>query len=381
MKYRQRIQKKRSSKHRKYTPEDNEQNIVNTPKTSIEIISRKPKTLWNENDILTAHKTLGNTRTTKLLKSPETGNNTHTIQRSFEDTLNFWKGLESQNQNSETQQGDTTQNSDTTAKNAPPETTQNSGGKLTQQEFDQQIASGRRDFSGADLSGLNLSNKDLVGLDFSGANFNRTLFINAKIHASNFTGADFELAIASNASFIASNLTDANMKGIFANGTEFTGTKFNGADLSNASFMNTNIVACDFGESTQLTGADFTNAQLMNTQLTNMDLSHVNFTSANMLSSDLSGSKLINTMLNAANLMSANFTNAIVVTQLTLGTNFSGAIFIGATVDINFHSIIAQGADFSTVTTIPPHSMFFLAQNGAKTLYSIDTLQKMMWGS
>ena len=102
------------------------------------------------------------------------------------------------------------------------------------------------DFSGRNLSGINLSNLSMVGDDFTGANLAGANFAHSTIQ-----GVDFSHAILRNANFRLAKLT----------GVDFSHAILDGANLSNAS-----LTGVDLGHAS-LTGANESGIQLIGSSL------------------------------------------------------------------------------------------------------------------
>lgn len=165
-----------------------------------------------------------------------------------------------------------------------------------------------KNLSGLDMSNKNLSHSDFTGSCFIGANMSDTDFTSATFFAcdlrranlehSNFTRADFRGAFVAGA-----NLNQADLKGadlregkIMENGSEgylserklkkdidgvVAQTVFTGARM-----MQTNLSGI------RAASADFSDADLSHVRIQGADLRNVVFKGANLSSSDLSGSDL-----------------------------------------------------------------------------------------
>jgi glutaredoxin len=72
-------------------------------------------------------------------------------------------------------------------------------------------ANGERDFSGANLTGLNLAQANLTGADFSGAQLSETDLSGAILKSCNLSGADLCRAQLSFADLHSANLTEADL--------------------------------------------------------------------------------------------------------------------------------------------------------------------------
>lgn len=90
----------------------------------------------------------------------------------------------------------------------------------------QGILSGSRDFSGADLRGLNLTGYDLAGVKFNRANLQ-----SAKLERANLSETDLELA----------DLTGADLRGASLNQARIRGTRLAGAKLDGAMWTDKTI--------------------------------------------------------------------------------------------------------------------------------------------
>lgn len=94
---------------------------------------------------------------------------------------------------------------------------------MSTEELLKRYAAGEREFTGIDLSEVDLSGVNLAGADLSGANLLGTdlsvanlsgvNLSNAKLDLANLTGANLEGANVTSASILAANLTNVNLKG------------------------------------------------------------------------------------------------------------------------------------------------------------------------
>jgi len=172
------------------------------------------------------------------------------------------------------------------------------------------------DFSGANLSGLDLSGVDFKRANLTGARLvgtncthaamfavtlNKAIahdadFSHAVLDVAVMRGADFERAKFRDASlyatiFIGADLTDADLSGARVIGT------FENAKLVRARFVGTNFGA-DPGNQpmgvmfTNLTDADLTGADLTDANLRKASLVRANLTGANVTGADVTGANL-----------------------------------------------------------------------------------------
>ncbi|MGV0157172.1 pentapeptide repeat-containing protein [Rhodococcus sp. GB-02] len=153
------------------------------------------------------------------------------------------------------------------------------------------------DFTGADLSQVNLMYANVPDAKFSGANFG----VGRGLHAfgANLSGADF-----ADTDMSKSGLDSANL-----NGAVFKNTK-----LISASMTYATINDADFD------GADLTRATIRGSKLDRSSMAGVALTDA-----DLSGTNLDKVNLRDANLSFANLENAVLTSTKISGANFADA--------------------------------------------------------
>lgn len=251
-------------------------------------------------------------------------------------------------------------------------------------EFIELYEAGERDFSGVDLTGIELTGfRNRNNYKFSDINLNGANLTNAKLEFVNFTNVNLENANLTEAEigfcdFNNANFSNANLSNTIINFSNFIEANFQNANLTNIYVNDIDKHLCDFSRADfskancsnavligNLTGAIFKDTNLngirfklnyimfpdCRTQLNNIDftrcnLSGVDFTTLdlagiNLSSSDLSGAifyktDLINAILTDANLTNANLTNA----KLT-NTNLKYANLTNA----NLSNAYLQGAD------------------------------------
>lgn len=186
------------------------------------------------------------------------------------------------------------------------------------------------------LSQANLANADLRGVNLSLANLSRADLSNADL-----SGQDRNGVILAGADLKDANLNRANLN--LAN--------LNRADLSRANLSEADLTEADLTKAL-LNGVDLRGAILKSTNLRDTDLRRANLIGVDLSDTDLSGAdlreaNLIRANLNGANLSGANLSGANLFRTQALGTNFTQAVFIGASLedweiddDTNFGGVI-----------------------------------------
>ena len=175
------------------------------------------------------------------------------------------------------------------------------------------------DYSRANLSGKDFSNRSFTGSDFSNANLQNVRFDHAQLN-----GTDFSHANLRNASFVG-----AHMEGCDLRGADVTGARFDGATMT----------GCDINVS----ALSPTQARALLDTCTGCNFEHANFEGM-----DLRGVHLTGTNFAHANLRNANMSGAVMS-----GVNFDGATLVGANVDgaqfngCNFSHVDLRGVDLS----------------------------------
>ncbi|NES69881.1 MAG: hypothetical protein F6K24_34040, partial [Okeania sp. SIO2D1] len=163
---------------------------------------------------------------------------------------------------------------------------------VSAEEFLRRYSEGERDFTGINLSGVDLSGKSFNNskLNLSNANFNGVNLSGADLRDFNFTGATLKSANLSEIKLYSANLSHTK----FIN-TNLNKAQINSVKLEKAKFRNVNLSEAN------LESANFTEVNLRGVNLSNSQLSNnVNFSNANLTKANLS----------RLNLRNANFTNA-----------------------------------------------------------------------
>ena len=180
----------------------------------------------------------------------------------------------------------------------------------------------RSDFYGTDFTGANLS-----GADLSQTRLDRSVLIRADLSGANLTGAtiyrptiysDMTSLLSDAPRFAGANLTSVRVQ------AELSGADFRGANLTDANFSPLEVRP---GQGTLVTlsrnvlkSCDFSGARLHNANLTRAVLLFSRFTGADLSGAKLAGADLSRTDFSGADLTGADLTDA----------DLDGANFVGA---------------------------------------------------
>jgi uncharacterized protein YjbI with pentapeptide repeats len=176
------------------------------------------------------------------------------------------------------------------------------------------------DFSGADLSELNLAGANLAKADLTSALLGGANLSGANLARTKLFRADLSQADLSRANLFKANLSQADLAGANLNGADLSGAFLIRANLSGSSL----IGAC-------LKGANFGQASLFRTKLSKAVLRQASFfksdlTEADLSEADLEGANLQEAVLEGTSLRRANAANANLCFATLLRTNLEGAI-------------------------------------------------------
>ena len=255
---------------------------------------------------------------------------------------------------------------------------------MEKKEFIERYQAGERDFSGVDLTGIELTGfKNRNNYTFSDINLNGANLTKAKLEFVNFTNANLENANLAEAeitccdfnsanfcnanlanviiffsNFIEANFQNANLTNIYVEYCpkdlcDFSRANFSRANCSNAVlicnlsdsiFKDTNLNGIRFrlsdflfgGNKTQLNNIDFSDCNFSGVDFTTVDLTGVNLTGANLSHTNFYEADLINAILTNANLTNANLTNAKLTNANLTNANLA---------DANLSHAYLQGAD------------------------------------
>ena len=189
------------------------------------------------------------------------------------------------------------------------------------------------------------------GVNLSGINFSR-----ANLEGANLEGADLSDVYFGYANLKGSNLKNANLKDAQLTGADLSGADLRGAELPQY-FSETKLISANLSGSKVENGAYFIEADLSQSNLSNVDFTSADFSGAILIGVDLSNSNLSNAnfestdngfdpdqgpiILPAANLKDANLKNAILTGAKLTGSNLEGVNLDGAKVDDALYLVVA----------------------------------------
>jgi uncharacterized protein YjbI with pentapeptide repeats len=180
------------------------------------------------------------------------------------------------------------------------------------------------DFSGANLSSLDLSGQDFHFAKFVGANLDSVNLSHANLQAANFNhatarGADFTDAVLDLATMVDADFAGAKLPGATLFAVVITGVNLTDADLTGVRLI------------TSAAGAKFIRAKMMHANLgADPNNQPMGVMRADLTNADLTGADLTDASLRKARLTRANFTDATLT-----GVDFSLAELSGTV----FHDI------------------------------------------
>ncbi|MDR1606865.1 MAG: pentapeptide repeat-containing protein [Deltaproteobacteria bacterium] len=217
-------------------------------------------------------------------------------------------------------------------------------------------------WTGASLSGLDLTDLDFSGLNLSGSDFSGSNLNGASLASANCHGTLFEGALLTGSILAGANLTGAKINGATARDLDFsqgqlTEAEFIEADLTGSNFTGAQADRADFTGT--LGAGSFTGASLLGAKFFGSDLTAANFSGAlldgaffdqvNLSEANFSGCSLNDATFCQVTAPKANFqsirgevTRFILKSDLT-EANFRGARLRGA----SFQDTILKGADFT----------------------------------
>src|ERR1700743_679663 len=187
------------------------------------------------------------------------------------------------------------------------------------------IGGARAVYAFCDLSGLDLSGRNLADADFTGAVLEEANLAGTRMDSASFFGADLRRANLAGAS-----LRRADLRGACLRGANLIGADLYEADLREGviaekdKYGNLRVMQHDIGPS-EMPGAMLNSANLERAKMTGSIAIQADFTDAMMR-----GCRLARANLRQANFGGANLENADLSGSDLSGANLSGAVLIGA---------------------------------------------------
>lgn len=153
-------------------------------------------------------------------------------------------------------------------------------------ENTQELLKTTKDFAGANLIEVNLSNANLRNLDLIDANLSGADLSSADLRYANLRIADLGNANLTNADLRDANLSVAYLKCVNLQDADLRGANLNGANLHKANLNDANLNNADLG-STNLNGANLCGASVKNANLSRANVKNARFKNNLGLSEEL----------------------------------------------------------------------------------------------
>lgn len=167
------------------------------------------------------------------------------------------------------------------------------------EEILKKYADGERNFSGVNITEVNLSRANLTGIDFSDATLSIANLTGAKLSEANLTGAKLNVAKMSGANF-----SHAKFNGAILNVANLVRANLKGAELIQAALIRAELIRAE------MTGANLCEANLSGADLREAQLKQVNLSGANLSEADLRGCSLVGANLEYATLSATDLSRA-----------------------------------------------------------------------
>ncbi len=186
------------------------------------------------------------------------------------------------------------------------------------------------DFTGADLSELNLAGANLAKADLSGARLAGANLSGANLARAKLFRADLSQTDLSRATLFKANLSQADLAGANLNGADLSGAFLIRANLSGASLIGACLKGANLGQASLfraklvravLRQASFFKADLSEADLSEADLEGANLQEAVLEQTDLRGANAAYANLCFATLLRTNLENAILDNCAVYGTS------------------------------------------------------------
>jgi uncharacterized protein YjbI with pentapeptide repeats len=198
------------------------------------------------------------------------------------------------------------------------------------------LGGARAVFAFCDLSGMDLSGRNLSDADFTGAYLEETNFAGARLDSANFFGASLRRA----------NLSGASLRRADLRGVSLRGANLIGADLFEADLREGQIAEQGKKGEMQVLHHDIGPSELPGALLSSANLERASIGGAIAIQADFSDAilkdcRLIRANLRRANLSGANLENADLRGCDLAGANLKGAVLVGT--KLEFATL--EGAD------------------------------------
>ncbi|MGB7546412.1 MAG: pentapeptide repeat-containing protein [Terracidiphilus sp.] len=175
-----------------------------------------------------------------------------------------------------------------------------------------------RELAGTNLRGANLSGIDFHGSNLRAANLRRANLRGANLREASLRGANLIRADLRGANLREANLRNANLSGVDLRGLNLSGMNLSGTNLSRAKLSRANVSEMN------LRGMNLNGANLGGTNLSEMNLRGMNLSGADLRGADLRGTNLSRANLSKANLGRADLRSATLQWATLDGVNARG---------------------------------------------------------
>ena len=211
------------------------------------------------------------------------------------------------------------------------------------------------DLSGCNLSDRDLAGEDLVGADLSDADLSGTDLRRAELTGADLSGADLRNTNVSDARLGAADLTsadlrDANLDSTILTNADLTRAKVEGATFTHAGLAGATLTRLDLSRvdlrDATLDGADLSHADVDHAHLNGADLSEADVSEANLGGANLAGASLDEANLRGARLVGATMTGASLHDADVRAADLSRA---------DLTEVAAPGANFREATFTRTH--------------------------
>jgi uncharacterized protein YjbI with pentapeptide repeats len=207
----------------------------------------------------------------------------------------------------------------------------------------------RADLQGADLALADFSQSNLHAANLSGSNLKRVDFCHADLTEADLSSGDLQEAHLRQSNLERANLNEADLRQCILAGANLSYAKLHSADLSNADLAGADLSGAELRQA-KLCCANLRGANLQNANLRWADLSGADLRGADLSGATLSGAILTGTNLRYAILLNATFVHAELTRAVLSEVDWAGADFTGAQMTgVKLHNTRPFGAKFEAV--------------------------------